>query len=270
MKNQISIIIPTWNTCKITLKCLNTINKFLPKNFAQIIVVDNGSTDDTQKIFSKLSGITYIENSSNLGFSKANNIGVKSATANYFLFLNSDMELIDDSIVDMVNYAKSHQNIGLIGPKLLNPDLTPQGSVFPPQTPINAFKEFWLGQKTYSKYFPELNTPAAVWAISGGAVLISRDDFNKVGGWNEKYLFYYEDLELCRQIRKFDKSIIYYPQCRIIHQHGASGTLIADSQNQWRRLIPGSIKYHGFLEHTFINFIIWSGQKWQKLFGRTI
>jgi GT2 family glycosyltransferase len=261
MKPQVSIIIPTWNTCKITLKCIKTIEKYLPSGFAQIIVVDNDSTDNTQQIFSKLSNLTYIRNTSNFGFSKANNIGAKKATADYFFFLNSDIELIDNSLLELIKYAKSRPQLGLIGPKFLNPDLTPQGSVTPPQTPLNAFKEFWLKQKAYSKYIPIGNYPSPVWAISGGAVLISHADFQKVGGWDEKYFFYFEDLELCRQIKKLKKQIIYYPQCQIVHHHGTSGTAVTGSQSQWRRLIPGSIKYHGYFMHYLINFIIWSSQK---------
>jgi GT2 family glycosyltransferase len=173
------------------------------------------------------------------------------------------MELIDSTLVDVVNYAKSHPDVGLIGPKFLNPDLTIQASVFHPQTIINAFKEFWLGKNSYSKYFPDVDIPTPVWALSGGAVLISRTDFNQVGGWDEKYFFYYEDLELCRQFRKLGKLIIYYPHCQVIHRHGVSGKTVANPQNQWRRLIPGSILYHGYFKHQLINLIIWLSQKFK-------
>lgn len=266
MNPEVSIIIPTWNTCDITLKCIKTIEKYLPKDYAQIVIVDNGSTDDTEKVFSKLTNITYIRNSSNLGFSKANNIGIKKSTGKYFLFLNSDMELIDKTLVDLINYAKLHPEAGAFGPKFLNPDLTPQGSVTPPQTSLNAFKEFWLGHKSFTKYLPDSQIPVSVWAISGGAFLISRKDCEKVGGWDERYFFYFEDLEFCRQIHKLGKEVIYYPQCQVIHRHGASGTVIAAPADQWRRLIPSSLIYHGRFEHNLINLIIWSGQKFHQLF----
>ena len=269
MKPIISIIIPTWNTCQITLKCLKSIKKYLPKNFSQIIIIDNNSTDDTYQVFSKLSDIIYIRNSANLGFSRANNIGAAQATADYLLFLNSDMELIDDSLTKLVNYYQSHQQTGLVGPKFLNPDLTPQGSVTPPQTPLNAFRQFWLGQHTYSKYTPNGHHPIDVANISGGAILISRDIFIKVNGWDERYFFYFEDLELCRQIHKLGKSIIYYPDCRLIHHHGASGVTITDPLNQWRRQIPGSKIYHGLFEHYLIFFITWTSQRLFRRYSAT-
>jgi GT2 family glycosyltransferase len=264
-KIKISIIIPTWNTAKITQKCIKTINKFLQGLDYEIIVVDNGSTDNTVSLLQKEKNVVLIKNHANLGFSKANNQAASIAKGTYLLFLNSDMELIDSSIKDMLGFIEKDDSIGAIGPQFLNPDFTPQASVFPPQTALNAFKEFFLNQKTYSKFLPSIQKTSKVWAVSGGALLIQAAFFRKLGGWNEKYFFYFEDLDLNREIHKFKKFVIYFPTCKLIHRHGASGVKLADANNQWRRLIPSSIKYHGFLNHYIINFIIWSGQKFQKL-----
>lgn len=267
MKDKISIIIVTWNTAQITKKCVDTINQYIPGQ--EIIVVDNGSQDNTVEILKKIKNVKLIENGANLGFAKANNIGLKSATSEYIVFMNSDIELIDDSILKMVNFLKSNSGIGIIGPKFLNPDLTPQASVFPPQTIFNAFKEFWLGQKNaYSKYIPQSNKPSEVSYISGGCIAVNKNYFQKIGKWNETYFFYFEDMDLCRQVRRFNKKIYYYPECQIIHRHGASGKNIAPAKDQWKRLIPGSKKFHGIINHYLINFTIWSGQKWQKIFQK--
>lgn len=269
IKPKLSIIIVTWNTSQITKKCIDTINQYLPNNFCEIIITDNGSTDNTLDLVSKLPHVKYVNTGSNLGFAKGCNFGAKYATSKYLLFLNSDMELVDSTLVDMVQYLEDNPETGIIGPQFLNIDLTPQGSVLPPQTPLNAFKEYWLGiSEAYSKHTPSVSKPTAVWAISGGAVLINHQYFKKIGGWDEKYFFYYEDLELCRQIHKLGKKIIYYPECKVIHRHGASGSAIADNSNQWRRLIPSSILYHGKFVHYLIFLIIWTSQKWQKLFGK--
>jgi len=261
----LSIIIVTWNTAQITLKCVQTINKFLDN--PEIIIVDNGSEDDTVKLLSPEKNIKIIENHANLGFAKANNIGLKYATGEYILFMNSDIELIDDSINDLFKYFQSKNNIGIIGPKFLNPDLTPQASVFPKQSALNAFKEFWLNQpNSYSKYIPNTKDPIKVWAISGGCILTRKSFFESIGSWNEKYFFYFEDMDLCRKINKIGKDVVYFPKSQIIHRHGASGVKLADSNNQWRRLIPGSKLYHGLFNHYLITLILWSGQKWQKIF----
>lgn len=261
---KLSIIIVTWNTAKITLKCVQTINKFLDN--PEIIIVDNGSEDNTIELLSKEKNVKIVKNNANLGFSKANNIGLKQSSNEDILFMNSDIELIDDSINNLLSYFKNKDNIGIIGPQFLNPDLTVQASVFPKQSVLNAFKEFWLNKKnSYSKYIPISKDPIKVWAISGGCFLTQKSFFKSIGSWNEKYYFYFEDMDLCRKINKVGKDVIYFPKCQIIHRHGASGAKLADSNNQWRRLIPGSKKYHGLFNHYLITLILWSSQKFHLI-----
>lgn len=261
---QLSIIIPTWNTADITLKCVKTILNKLPNGTAEIIVVDNGSTDNTKNLFSKNKAIKYIQNSSNLGFSKGCNIGAKHSSGKYLFFLNSDMEFFNDKLSSMLKFYRQTKDCGIVGPQFLNPDLTIQGSVFPNQSLYNAIKQYWFGLNTFSKYYPDTDKPLSVWAISGGAILISRKLFNQLGGWDEKYFFYYEDLDLCRKIRNINKYIYYFPEFKLIHRHGASGQNITDSLNQWRRLIPSSKIYHGLFVHYLLFLITWIAQKWHK------
>lgn len=263
---RLTIIIVTWNTANITLKCVQTIKKYLSGFKYEIIIADNGSTDDTVKVLKKEGGSNIIENKANLGFGRGNNIAAAAANGEYLLFLNSDMELIDKKLIDMFDYINQHPEIGLIGPKFLNIDQTDQGSVFPDQSLINAFKEFWLGQPTYSKYVPKDKEPLEVWSVSGGAVMVRRELFEKVGAWDKRYFMFYEDLELCRQVKKLGYKIYYYPQCRLIHRHGASGKSLADASNQWRRLIPSSKIYHGLIKHYLLFLITWSGQKIHHFF----
>lgn len=263
MKTKLSIIIPTYNTATITAKCIQTIKKHLSGLKPEIIVVDNASSDNTLGLLYR-KNLTLIKNSRNLGFAKACNQGAAAAVGDYLLFLNSDMELIDASLTKMLRFLHQNPSIGAIGPQFLNPDKTIQASVFPPQTAINAFREFWLGRKTYSKYHPSADKPSSVWAVSGGAFLISKEIFNQATGWNEKYFFYFEDLDLCRTLHKLNKKIYYFPHCRLIHHHGASGKKLAQPSHQWKRLIPGSKIYHGILKHYLITAIIYLSQKCLK------
>lgn len=262
---KLSIIIVSWNTVDTTIKCIQSIKKNLSGFKYEIIVVDNASTDDTVDKLKKYNEVIVVKNKTNLGFGQANNIGTKIAKGEYLLFLNSDMELIDDKLIDMYKYSSKNPYMGIIAPKFLNIDLSPQGSVWPPQTLSNAFKEFWLSKEnTYSKYTPQGNNPVEVFSVSGGAMMIKKSLFNKIGGWDKRYFMYFEDLELCRQVRKLGYKICFYPDCKLIHRHGTSGKFLADSSNQWRRLIPSSKIYHGIIKHYLLFIIIWLSQKWKK------
>jgi len=277
--SRLSVVVINWNTADITCQCLKSIHQHLP--VVEIVVVDNASTDDSvikiRKLINsfqpkadppmaeKISNFKLKINPSNLGYSKACNAGAKLAKGDYLLFLNSDIELIDDSIVLMLNFLKNNPPIGAIGPKFLNLDKSPQASVFPDQSILNAIKEFWLKFPSFQKYLPSGQNPVDVFAVSGGAILMPRSAFQKVCTWNENYFFYYEDLDLCRSLHRLGFRVVFFPAACLVHHHGASGKNLTDSSNQWRRLIRSSLIYHGFLKHYIINLIIWSGQKFEKI-----
>ncbi|MBU1129688.1 glycosyltransferase [Patescibacteria group bacterium] len=282
---DLSIIILNWNTPKATVNCIKSILKYLPTNSQkkdpqrcmkhEIIVADNASTDNSIKLFKKFKknfgsptggcDLEFVFLLKNHGFSKGNNLASKKAKGDYLLFLNSDMKLIDNSIVNMLSFLQKNPKIGAIGPQFLNPNKSPQASVFPKQSILNAFKQFWFKQPNkFTKYIPKNTSPSSVYAISGGAFLISKKLFNRVGKWNEKYFMYFEDLDLCRRIHQTTKQLYYYPQSKVIHYHGLSGKNLVNSKNQWKRLIPSSKIYHGLLKHYLLTLIIWLSLKCQK------
>jgi len=263
----LDIIIVNWNTADTTKKCVDSIIKYVNNISYQITVVDNASTDNSIQLLEKIDNrrLKIIKNQFNFGYAKACNIGASQAKAKYLLFLNSDILFIDNSLKLLIDYYNTTKKIGAIGPKYLNPDLTPQASVFPKQTIINAFKQYFLNQPfTFSKYTPDSNSIQKVWSISGGCILIKNSIFKKIGKWNQDYFMYYEDLDICRRLIKNGFNIIYYPLAKVIHYHGLSGKKVAPNNNQWKRLIPSSIKYHGFVKHVLLTSILYLGQKWQK------
>ena len=218
---KFSVIIVSWNTADITLKCLKTTHRFFPS--AEIIIVDNASIDDTVSkikkkfplLFSKEGGgggFRLIINSSNLGYAKACNLGAAAASGDFLLFLNSDIEFIDTSLTQALSYAAQNPDVAIIGLKMLNPDRTVQPSVFPPQTALNAFRQYYLQQSTYEKYAPSDSRPTDVFAVSGGALLVSCSSFHQLGGWDESYPFYFEDLDLCRRTHRLGRRVVYFTQ----------------------------------------------------------
>lgn len=272
------IIIVSYNTKKLTLECIRSIYNSRPNLSFEVIVVDNGSKDGSIEELKKLrteeiKNLKIIENEENLGFAKANNQGisracrfaVKKATGKYILLLNSDTKVKKDSLRKLVEFASNTSDAGAVGAKLLNIDGSPQGSVFRFPTVLRVIQQYWLGQRgLLDKYTPLTDVPQEVESLSMAAFLITPEAIKKVGLLEEKYFMYFEDLDYCRRIWESGLKVYYLPDSKVIHLHGASGKGITDDANQWRRLVPSSIKYHGWLGHQMINFILWSGG---KLFG---
>jgi GT2 family glycosyltransferase len=265
---DVSIIIVNYNTKDLTLDCIDSVLAEGSKLKKEIIVIDNASTDGSLDALSKLEKnavIHLIKNTENAGFAKANNQGINIAIAPYIFLLNSDTKVKKYAIEKLLTFAKNNENVGAVGSKLLNADGTVQSSAFPLPTIARAIQQYWLGQKgTLDKYAPKGMKPAEVEVLVMAAFLITPKTLKKVGLLNEKYFMYFEDFDYCRSIIKSGLKIYYLPTSEVIHYHGASGKKIADSGNQWRRLIPSSKIYHGLLKHELFTFILWSGQKLQK------
>lgn len=267
MKNyQVSIIIANFNTKDVTLRCIKTIIEKTPIA-KEIIIIDNGSSDGSVlefkklKVDSKNTSIVIVQNVKNLGFAKAVNQGIKRASSEYILLLNSDVFVQGSAISKMLNFAQKTNDCGVVGGKLILGNGNTQDSVMCFPTLIGAIKEYWFGIKgSYLFGFPPLKTQK-VDAVVGAAFLITPEALKKVGLMNENYFMYFEDLDYCQRTNKMNLATYYYPEAVFVHLHGASGKKLADTKNQWRRLVPSSKIYHGTLVHYLITLVIWVSQK---------
>ncbi len=272
METKLSIIIVNWNTKMLLERCLNSIiqnSKIKNQNY-EVIIVDNGSTDGSQEMVSKFKiqdsrfKIQLIENGQNLGFAKAVNIALRQAQGEAFLLLNSDTQVKPGALGKLIEFEEKVRP-AVIGARMLNSDGTIQPSCFYLPTVKRAILEYWLGKKNYfSKYSPPGKEPVEVEAVSGGVMMISRAVVDKIGMLDERYFMYFEDLDYCRKAKKSGFKIYYLPEAEIVHEHGASGKNLAKQEAQWKRLVPSSKIYHGWITHYLINFILWSGQKCLK------
>jgi len=302
MKPLLSIIIVNYNTKELLQKCLKSVisdqwlvvSKKTPITSHQsltteIIVVDNGSTDGSVEMVTsgqwlvasektKKTPITnhqspatirLIKNQTNLGFAKAVNQGIKQSRGEYLLLLNSDIVVKPNSIKRLVDFAKKHPGVGVVGGRLLNLDGSIQGSCFYLPTISRAFREFWLKQKKFpitQKYAPAGDKPVEVEAVVGAVFLIPKKVLAKVGFLDERYFMYFEDLDYCRRVRKAGLKVFYVPQAEFIHYHGLSGKKIPEKTQKW--LVESSQIYHGCLKYYLLSLIIWTGQKCQKIFEK--
>lgn len=260
---KLSIIIVSYNTSKLTISCIESIEKFAPTFRFEIIVVDNGSSDNSVSELRKLGKrIVLVENKLNLGFSKANNIGIKRGKGEYFLLLNTDTLLVSRILDELVSFAEENDLAGVVAPRLLNVDKTIQPSCYRLPTLSRAVSQYWFRNKgVLDKYSAKGNKPVEVESVVGAAFLITPKAIKRVGLLNEKYFMYFEDLDYCRLVLKNKLKVYYLPNLKLIHLHGASG-----NKGVGKLLYDSSKKYFGITTYFVYTFILWSGQKFFSVF----
>jgi len=265
----VSIIIPSFNTKEVTLRCIKTIVENTEISY-EVILVDNASTDGTVEAVKLLKiencKLKIFCNSKNMGFARAVNQGIKIAKGEYVLLLNSDVFVKKGSIEKMVEFAQKTSGCGVVGGKLV----FGSGEI---QYSVMVFPTLW---QTICKYWFGKNDPvlprevAVVDAVVGAAFLVSPKAKDIVGLMDERYFMYFEDLDYCRRVKRAGLATYYLPDAEFTHLHGESGKNLAGASDQWRRLIPSSQIYHGRFKHYLITLVIWTSQKVRKLFGLSV
>ena len=210
-----SIIIPVFNKIELTQQCLTHLAKVTDKPSYEVIVVDNGSTDGTKEFLSTLGGdIQVINNSGNFGFAKGCNQGARAAKGKHFVFLNNDTVPKPGWLSSLVEEAESHENIGVVGSKLLYADDTIQhAGVAISKTFLTPYHLF----RGVSESLPVVNTRKELQAVTAASMLVRKETFEKVGGFDEGYMNGFEDVDLCLKIRQIGKKIVYQPRSCLYH-----------------------------------------------------
>ena len=211
---QVSIIIPVFNNWKYTYCCLNSILEHTEEVTYEVIVVDDGSSDETVEMLEKVENIKKVRNESNIGYIWACNEGARNAQGTHLLFLNNDTTVTKGWLKAMVDLMDSNKTIGAVGPKLIFPDGTLQeagciiwmdGSVL----------RYGRGKDPGN---PEFCYTKEVDYCSGACLLVRKDIFFNLGGFDEIYSpAYYEDSDLCLEIKKLGYKVVYQPDAQIIH-----------------------------------------------------
>lgn len=254
MKPKLSIIIVTYNSSQHIKDMLLSIEK-QTKTPHEIIVIDNNSFDQTiAQIYASKVNIRLLQQKENLGFSRANNLGVKDAKGEYLLFLNPDTMVLDHAIDNLYNFLKSRDDVGIVAPQLIEDNGNIQPSVRNLPTVTRAIKEYYLGIKnSYEPFYPLSNQPLEVESVVGAAMMVPKDVYRKLGGFNDKYFMYYEDLELCKKVREDGLKTIYLPEVQINHAVGAS----AKTNPKTLRYLRHSARlYHGVVGYYILQLLL--------------
>ncbi len=252
MSVKLSIIIVSYNSAKFIGKCIDSIEHNLPKN-SEIIVVDSGSEDETTEILEKYKNIKLIKSQTNIGYGKGNNLGFRLSKGEYILILNPDTTVAKESVQKLLDYIDSHSEAGLVAPKLIQDNGKVQPTVRKLPTIKGALAEYYFKIKNaYEAYIPDPDSPLEVESVVGAALMIKRDVFEKIGGFDERYFMYFEDLELCRKLHNLGYKIIYLPDAVVYHKVG--GTQTYPERNQtW--IQKSAEIYHGRL-YGFVLYLI--------------
>ncbi len=261
---ELSIIIVSWNVSSLLKKCLASIYKYTHQINFEVWVVDNASTDDTlAMVRNNFPQVKLIANHKNLGFTKANNQAIRQAQGKYILLLNPDTELIDNSLAKLVAFANRQAGRCLVGPKLLNPDLSWQPSV---RRLPKFWDQFFILLKIHN-FFPNLKPlkkyylfnfkhqqTQQVEQLMGAALLIPRQILNKVGLLDEHFWLLFEEVDFCQRVLAAGYPIYFYPNAQLVHHKGQSFAR--------QRTLAKQINFNRNLLHYFYKHYTW----WQFFF----
>lgn len=230
---DLSIIIVNYNVKEFLQNLIHSIEKATLNLTKEIIIVDNASDDGSVDfIKDKFPEVKLIANKKNLGFGKANNLGLKIAAGEYILLINPDTLVAEDTFEKMIQFFNDTPSAGLAGCKILNPDGTLQLACrrsFPGPwtsfTKVTGLSTLFPKSKIFARYnltYLDENKSYEVDAISGSFMMMRRSVYDKVGGFDEQFFMYGEDLDLCYRIQKSGFKVYYVHSTQIIHYKGES------------------------------------------------
>lgn len=268
MKPELSVV-------TVGYKSENTIGPFLDsisKNHdgikKEIIIVDNYPADNGADIAEKHPlKPTVIRNTENVGFSIAINQGIKISKGKYILIINPDTRVIGQALKYLLDFAKKTPELGAVAPRLLNNNGQIQPSCLKFPTIINAIKFYFFGcPRCFNKYDPGDETVQVDVAVMA-ALLVPKTTINQVGGLDERFFLYYEDVEFCRRLHRFGLPVYYLPKAKVQHAHGVSGNFTVHLKSP---LAKSAQIYHGVIGSMLLNTVLRVGQKWQKLIKKIL
>ncbi|MCA9896750.1 MAG: glycosyltransferase family 2 protein [Ardenticatenaceae bacterium] len=227
---DLSIIIVSWNVQELLSNCLRSVLG-QSERALQIIVVDSASSDGSAAMVAEeFPEVELIACQENVGFPRGNNLGLAQANGRYLLLLNPDTIVHDDALAKMVAYLEENPQVGVVGPQLLNEDGTVQSSRRRfPSLKTALFESTWLQpyapQSVLDDYYVrdvgDEETAVVHWVM--GACLMTRQEVvAQVGGLDEDYFMYSEELDYCRRIHGMGWQVVYYPPAKVTHLSGKS------------------------------------------------
>jgi GT2 family glycosyltransferase len=238
--NLLDIIIINWNSASHLRRCVDSILSSTTKLSGKVIIVDNLSTDGSLKDLNGIKDIQILQPPKNLGFGGGCNLGFRQSQAQFLLFLNPDIQFLPDSqkrVVDFLNSPKLLPETGIIGVLLQNPD----GSIQKNVARFPRFIEIFPCMVGLDRVFPRIFKPhyvkymdysknQLVDQVPGAFFLVRRSCFEKLGGFDERFFLYYEDVDFSYRAHQVGWNTQYLADATVFHGGGGTTESIKDKR----------------------------------------
>ncbi len=272
---RLSIIIVNWNVRELLDRCLASIfaADLAPGSF-EIIVADSASADDSvAMVRQKYPAVRLLAQERNVGFTRGNNIGLAQAQGDFLLLLNPDTEVSRKALSALVDYLEQHPAVGIVGPHTLNSDGSHQSSRRRfPTLMTGIFESSWLAvaapariERDYRMLETDDDDIMLVDWVQGSALMLRRELYRDIGGMDEAYVMYSEELDFCRRAKAAGWQVAYHGGAVITHHGGKSSeqvaaqTLIHFHTSKLRYFR----KHHGFGQYAILRSVLLLQFAWQ-------
>lgn len=232
----ISVIIVSYNTEVLLERCLLSVlaslaSSGIAEERAEIIVVDNASSDGSAALVrTRFPQVKLIQNVGNVGFAAASNQGIRESQGEYLFFLNPDTEVLSNAIGELATFLQQHDGVGMVNPKLLNPDGSFQHSSFRFPSLWMDFLDFFplshrlINSRLNGRYpFSAYRQPFEIGHPLGAAFMVRRKAVEEVGLLSEEFFMYCEEIDWCLRIKRKGWRIFCQPKAEVLH-YGAQST----------------------------------------------
>jgi GT2 family glycosyltransferase len=231
---NVSVIVVNWNAKRLLLECIRSILERNDGFLRDLIVVDNGSVDGSGEAVQSVSPLVrVIENKENLGFARANNLGVAHSSGEYLFFVNSDVVVSAGCIKELATYLEVNPSVAIVGPRLLNPDGSLQPSCKRRPTLWRSLclsiglhgmfprNKYLCGEDMH--YFAHDETIEAE-TLVGAFLGVRKAALDDVGLFDERFFFYGEEVDLCMRAKAAGWRVVFHPNAEATHLGGGSSS----------------------------------------------
>ena len=242
MTVELSIIVVSYNAWQYLERCLETVGGY------EVAVVDSGSTDGSRELVrERFPEVRLVELAENRGFGAGANEGMRVSSGRWSLLLNSDAWPVGDAIEELVAFGDRHADIGVVGPRLLNPDGSLQRSVRGFPTVWRLATEYFFLRKLapgtralnafYAANFDHQKVRKAEF-LMGAVLLLRREAIAQAGGFDERFFMFSEETDLCYRMHKAGWTVEFYPEAEFVHVGGVS------TRPDWGRMYREQLRGH--------------------------